>query len=71
MIPTKGLTENLLPNMYLKNVTLNSNFTTGPTTTVKTMYGTDDDPAIAAAGTTQTVSDIGTANITLSVKFVE
>ena len=73
MISIQSLTDNLLPSVYLKNVTLNSNFKDieGPTAYVSP-YGILKNGESGVIETpTQTIDDFGTSNILISMKLVK
>ena len=73
MISIQSLTDNLLPNLYFKNVTLNSKFK-DPETNVKNAGYCDPDNKCVdkiLPTPTATISDVAQANLTLSMKFVK
>ena len=74
MISTQSLTDNLLPNVYLKSVTLNSNFKDIKGSIAHTTsYGVvkNDMSNNFIIHPTQTIADFGTSNILISMKFVK
>ena len=73
MISIQSLTDNLLPNLYFKNVTLNSKFKDPVTNDKNAGYYNPDDKYVdkILPTPTATISDVAQANLTLSMKFVK
>ena len=73
MISVKSLTDSMIPGVYVKNITLNSDYKNASGTGVdNTPWGeVDKDPHNYKVQPTQTISDIGTANLMVSMKFIK
>lgn len=73
MISIQSLTDNLLPNIYFKNVTLNSKFEAPVTNDKNAGYCDLDNKCVdkILPTPTATISDVAQANLMLSMKFVK